>query len=231
MRRSLRADSRLTYVLGGAGRWPSFLDGSLESAGAFLVAIANISPQEAGSNISAWAAFVGWETPKWLAIPSADTWGIWIGSILVCGAIVSVVWPVSAQWLSRLWRHPEPQEMTARQAVEWIARESKWAWDQNLLSSKDTAVSKAAVEFDQAARQGRISVLGCNSAGEYQVLNRGYWDMAHTDFLDISNPRGSDGQTLPMCKHRNILVNRQELMNTWPRAGRLCRLYVLLRRR
>lgn len=71
-----------------------FLKGIIGAAGALVVAIASISPKEAGSNIAAWAKVFGLETPQWLAVPSADTWGIWIGSILVCVAIVWFTWPI-----------------------------------------------------------------------------------------------------------------------------------------
>lgn len=102
-------------------------------AGASVMALASISPQEAGSNLSAWAKVVGWESPpQWLTGPSADTWGFWFGAMLLLATFIVVTVP----WLWKLLRQPLARpDMTAREAIEWLACKSKWAWRQRLAYS------------------------------------------------------------------------------------------------
>lgn len=66
-------------------------------AGPLILAMVNISPKKAGSNISAWAKVFGWENPPpWVTAPSADTWGMWIGVALIFVVVVWVTWPIGS---------------------------------------------------------------------------------------------------------------------------------------
>lgn len=60
------------------------------AVGAILMFVTSVFPEEAGSKVAAWAKFLGWEnTPQSLALPSVDTFGFWVGFMLIC---VAVVW-------------------------------------------------------------------------------------------------------------------------------------------
>jgi hypothetical protein len=59
--------------------------------GTLLVLAAQISPEQATSNLSAWVQFFGIDkTPSFLETPSADTWAMTIGFMLIIIVIVSV---------------------------------------------------------------------------------------------------------------------------------------------
>lgn len=81
------------------------------------------------------------------------------------------------------------------------------------------------MEFDRAARDGDISVRGYGyTSGKYEALDMYYWHASRLDALDILNPAGSKGRTQEKDKpFRDLLVNRQGVTNTWPRAGLLFR--------
>lgn len=59
--------------------------------GTLLVLAAQISPEQTTSNLSAWVQFFGIDkTPSFLESPSADTWAMTIGFMLIIIVIVSV---------------------------------------------------------------------------------------------------------------------------------------------
>jgi len=72
------------------GKWKVF-GWVFAGLGALLIAAAEISPEQAVSNLSGWAIFLGIsDVPGWLASDSADTWGMVIGIIVVLGSLTFI---------------------------------------------------------------------------------------------------------------------------------------------
>ena len=127
-----------------------------------------------------------------------DKWAIWLMSWLpVAPQIITTVLFVVAillflgvygPWLSQLFHRHKPPDVTGREACDWIAGESKWAWRKyHWTDNVHVAWMAAPMEFDRSAREGQISVRGQPSqSGTYEKIDRDYWNVAGIDPIDMS---------------------------------------------
>jgi len=143
--------------------------------------------------------------------------------------LTSFVLPIVREILSGSAR----RDMNGREVVDWIAYKSGWGFKTYTKYNRFIFVWDLAVdEFSKGAADGRIAVRGRPSAGgQHFAIERDYWQSArlHRDDLSVGRTPGGMtesrfGSSIPVPIFRNLLIERSEVLKTWPRANWLFRL-------
>jgi hypothetical protein len=136
-----------------------------------LIAAASVSPKDAISNLSKWAAYLGIHNiPPWLSNVATDRWVIY-GSLLVAVVYFFAMWGPRFRATVRPGEaHSEPYDQTIRWAMEYIAPNP----------DEGDAALKA---LRQAARSGTITIYGRPESGHpadeddkpFEAIPADYW--------------------------------------------------------
>jgi hypothetical protein len=97
-----------------------FLKWLIVGIGGLIMAAAEISPQDAASNLSAWVEWLGLETPLWLLSDSADKFGLAIGFIMAALGFAAIMgWGTSTTvHLSRPYFRCKPSDNESYESEE-----------------------------------------------------------------------------------------------------------------
>jgi hypothetical protein len=161
--------------------------------------------------------------PDWLGHP-----GIRVAAVFGGGGFGYLAWKI---WP---WRSvstpPLTQRISARQAIDYLADDSKWGWRTWLElrgHSSDVAKLLAADRFRKAAQQAVISVRGRRWHNQdYEDIDSDLWNrikIEETSILDNSNNPGSTESAVVQFpippRFQELSVNANEVCQTWPPAS------------
>ena len=182
-----------------------------------------------GMGPETWAAYLSSGLPEWVTPFRAQMALLGLAALAFLHMFVA---PIVRPFLGR----GKARDMEAYDVIDWLTEESVWGWFSYLRWNSFGFVRDFAYdEFGNQARDGNIEVRGyLNVNYPIEVLPRDYWQGARLDRDDMGAKRTPGGRTVidnkpsRLLPFGGLLIERQQVLKTWPRAPKWIRPFIKL---
>lgn len=227
------------------GRVGGFFKWFFGALGAVVLAAAQIKPDEAISNVWAWADRLTGYAPAWLGTASADNWATAIGLVLLIAALA--LWLLGSVSRDKKLDNPnslplpfrtdgrEPVRDKSLTEAAIYAVSGQWGFgaSPDLFSKVPNdpriAMTNRAMalmsEIQQRAYDGNLTIWGRpydDSAAPLQVIPTSHWitHSLHDLGMAMGQPqtRKRDGLRMDGA-YVDLMVSREEFEREWPHAN------------
>ena len=206
--------------------------------GSAVMFAAGVSPEDAVSNLAAWARLLGIDKPPaLLSAPSADFWGFWIGATAVGVSLFFLFRPQILRWFRWLPNKVPPTsgDWAVHFALYCIATDSSWMrWQEaQSLANNGRSLSErhkmhlAETVFRMRTEKSELTIRGRRRGElEYQDVSPDFWKNTYLEvrfdkrtlWCAAIKPRdGLDEEAIKQIPdYVSLLVKEEKVREFWP---------------